>query len=160
MVVNDNYRLAPWADWLYACDGAWWRVYHAAVVAGFSGECWTQDEVAAKQYGLHWIRGKSDPGLSRDPAVIHHGANGGYQAINLAYHFGASRIVLLGYDMGGTHWFGDHPTSLPVKSSYDAFLREFPALARDLKSAGVEVVNCSRSTALEAFPKSTIDKVL
>lgn len=160
LVVNDNYRLAPWADWLYACDGAWWRVYASDVQDTFAGECWTRDQPAADKYGLHWIESSPEPGLSRDPWLIREGKNSGYQAINLAYHFGAKRIVLLGYDMGGSHWFGEHPQSLPVKSNYDAFRREFPALARDLKAEGVEVINCSRNTILDVFRQSTVGKVL
>lgn len=31
LAINDNYRIAPWADWLYACDGRWWDVYGNAV---------------------------------------------------------------------------------------------------------------------------------
>jgi len=41
LAINDAYRLAPWADWLYACDDRWWRFHHEAVAAGFQGECWT-----------------------------------------------------------------------------------------------------------------------
>jgi hypothetical protein len=160
MVVNDNYRLAPWADWLYACDGRWWDVYASDVRAKFAGECWTRDEIAAKRYGLHWIRSSSQPGLSPDNSLIHEGGNSGYQAINLARNFGAKRIVLLGYDMGGPHWFGDHPRELPVLSNYTIFLANFPQLAADLKREGVEVVNCTRKTALDCFPKATIEDAL
>lgn len=160
MVVNDNYRLAPWADWLYACDGAWWKVYANDVRDTFAGECWTRDQAAADKYGLHWIRSASNPGLSVDPRVIHEGGNSGYQALNLGVHFGAKRILLLGYDMGGKHWFGDHPDSLPVQSNYRIFLDNFATLPNDLARAGVEVINCTRDTALTVFPRSTIEREL
>jgi hypothetical protein len=43
------------------------------------------------------------------------------QAINLAVHLGAARIILLGYDLSparmGGHWFGDHPE--PIPSPYE-----------------------------------------
>lgn len=106
------------------------------------------------------MRSLSHPGLSFDPAYIHEGGNSGYQAINLAVHFGAKRILLLGYDMGGKHWFGDHPKSLPVKSNYQIFMDNFATLPNDLKAAGVEVINCSRKTALAVFPRSTIEREL
>ena len=160
LVVNDNYRLAPWADWLYACDGAWWKVYANDVRDTFSGQCWTRDQSAADKYGLHWIRSVSEPGLSFDQGVIHEGGNSGYQALNLAVHFGARRILLLGYDMGGRHWFGDHPASLPVQSNYRIFLDNFATLPNDLARAGVEVINCTRDTALTVFPRSTIEREL
>lgn len=160
LVVNDAYRLAPRANWLYACDDRWWRFHHEAVTAVFQGERWTQDEAAAKRYGLNWIQGKSEPGLSRDPNVIHHGANSGYQAINLAYHFGAKRIILLGYDMHGSHFFGEHPAELPVKSSFSVFLANFPQLAADLKAEGVEVVNCTPGSVLHSFHEAPLREVL
>jgi hypothetical protein len=30
IAINDAYKLAPWADALYACDGLWWR-WHKGV---------------------------------------------------------------------------------------------------------------------------------
>lgn len=41
--------------------------------------------------------------------------NSGQRAIQLAAHFGAERIILLGYDCSlenGTHWHGNHPDGL------------------------------------------------
>ena len=35
IAVNDAWRLAPWADILYACDGRWWR--HHKGVPEFTG---------------------------------------------------------------------------------------------------------------------------
>lgn len=160
MVVNDNYRLAPWADWLYAADRNWWDRYADDVSLTFTGERWTCTEGAAKAHGLNHIRSAKLPGLSRDPSVIHEGHNSGYQAIGLARHFGAERIILLGYDMQGTHWFGDHPREFRARNDFRVFLPPFKVLAADLAADGVEVVNCSRDTALKAFPRSTIEQVL
>lgn len=160
LVINDNYRLAPWADWLYAADAHWWNKYASDVKANFTGECWTCTEAAAKAHGLKYIASAKRPGLSRDPYVIHEGHNSGYQAINLARHFGAERIVLLGYDMQGTHWFGNHPPEFKPRNDFGLFLPQFDSLAADLVADGVEVINCTRETALKVFPRSTIEQVL
>lgn len=160
LVVNDNYRLAPWADWLYAADAHWWAKYATDVQESFGGECWTRDEGAAREHGLNYIQSAKLPGLSRDPSVIHEGHNGGYQAIGLARHFGAERIVLLGYDMQGTHWFGEHPVEFKPRNDFRVFLPPFKQLSVDLELDGVKVVNCTRETALRAFPRSTIEQVL
>lgn len=92
--------------------------------------------------------------------MINQGLNSGYQAMNLAYHFGATRMLLLGFDMqrtnGRSHWFGDHPGKLNVPSPYDEFVKRFGPLAKDLDAQGVQVVNCSTSTALECFPRGHI----
>lgn len=162
IAINDNYRIAPWADVLYACDGLWWD-HHFKKLAPFKGELWTQDKPAADRYGLHWIQGKHGEGLSADPNVIHWGANSGYQAINLAYNWGAKRIVLLGFDCrrdkGRTHWFGDHPKPLTSDSPYGLWLTNFRKLAADLKAKGVEVFNCSPNSAIDAFQKVPLGSV-
>jgi hypothetical protein len=169
MVVNDNYRIAPWADWLYACDYVWWasaptndpRPHHALSVATFYGERWTRDRDAAEEWDLRWIRSADRPGLSHDPMLIHEGENSGFQAINLAYHFGARRIVLLGYDMNGRdHWFGSHPKPLCDATDFSQRAHHFDQLAADLAADGVEVVNASRESALRCFPRATIQEAL
>ncbi|HEY5597204.1 MAG TPA: hypothetical protein VIK47_00240, partial [Kiloniellales bacterium] len=94
------------------------------------------------------------------------GRNGGYQAINLAVHLGARRILLLGYDMRAaadwrTHWFGDHADWPTRASVYEtAMLPHFPGLAAALRTAGVETVNCTPGSALTDFPNSDVEMAL
>ena len=149
---------------LYACDEEWWAKYYAEVREVFRGELWTQSTTAERYYGVRRIPGANNPGLSRDPELIHTGGNSGYQALNLVYHFGASRIFLLGYDMqrtgGKSHWHGDHPGSMHKASPYTHWVRNFEALALDLKREGVEVINCSDQTALTCFPRARLEDVL
>lgn len=124
---------------------------------------WTQDVDAAKRYGLFRVSGESRPGLGKK-AMVHFGENSGYQAINLAYLFGASKIILLGFDMqttsGKSHWHGDHPAGLNRNSPLKQFARNFNALAQDLSAEGVDVFNATRETALDCFPKVKLEDVL
>ena len=163
LVINDNYRLAPWADALYACDPEWWEHHNGC--PAFRGQKWTQSKEAAEKFNLHWIPGSPKPGLSLDPACVHNGMNGGYQALNLAVHFGATRILLLGFDMkrgddNRRHWFGDHPGAMNKDSPYRAWRDAFDTTPADLKKAGVQVINCSRDTALTCFPRAALEEVL
>lgn len=155
IVVNDNWRMVPNADLLYACDTAWWDRYHAEIE--FDGVMYTQTPEAARKYGLRYVAGKSGPGLCLDPGVIHTGGNSGYQAIGLAYHLGARRIALLGFDMQHTndkrHWFGDHPEGLTNAARVDVWVKNYEPLASDLQAQGVQVVNCTRQTALHCFER-------
>lgn len=164
IVVNDCWKLAPWADVLYACDKRWWDKKRPQGASAFGGLGVTQDYDAAEAYGLVYVPSHSGRGLNRTPWATNQGLNSGYQAINLAYHFGASRMLLLGYDMqatgGKSHWFGDHPPGLQVPSPYKQFAERFVELARDLQAAGVAVVNCSAETALTCFPRGDIHKEL
>jgi hypothetical protein len=147
---------------LYACDGEWWDVYYNEV-KDLGCELWTQDIQAARKYGLKLVIAKQGKGLGRD-GIIHWGANSGYQAINLAYLWGASRIILLGYDCknsnGKAHWFGQHPSSLNQYQPLHIWAENFGQLARDLKDEGLEVLNCSPDTALECFERESLWKAL
>ncbi len=164
IAINTTYRMAPWADALYACDYTWWRDNAGGVKQLFHGERWTQDDRAAREYGLQQIRSIKAVGLSRDPAVVHQGGgvNGGghsgYQAMNLAYHWGAVRIVLLGFDGQGGHWHEPH--TLRADSPFETWRREMPAMAADLAAEGVEVVNCTPGSAYACFPVASIEEAL
>lgn len=159
IVVNDNYQLAPWADLHYACDLKWHQ-WHAAGLADFDGDKYTMDVKAAKKYKLRYIEGRSGVGLSTDPSYIHTGQNSGFQAINVAYHLGASHIMLLGFDMkfaknGASHWFGDHPDN--IRSNYASWLKGFAEVAKqDL----IHIINCSRDTDLTCFEQMTIQDAI
>lgn len=150
---------------LYACDERWWDRYLPEVrAAEFGGELWSCSRQAHKRFGTLHIRGLTKPGLSRRRGEIHHGRNSGYQAIGLAYEFGAVRIVLVGYDMqhtdGRAHWFGNHPAGWTNAGSVAQWVHGFNELARDLAALNVDVINCTRETALTCFRRANIEDVL
>lgn len=112
---------------------------------------------------MNRIGSENRPGLGRGP-VIHQGGNGGYQAMNLAYLWGARAIVLLGMDCGApvgepTHWFGDHTGKLgnPVPAAFESWRKNFILLANDLAADGIRVINCSRKTTLECFERMPLE---
>lgn len=97
--------------------------------------------------------------------MIHQGGNSGYQAMNLAYLWGAKAMILLGFDCspskrGEAHWFGQHPAGLTQQQPYDLWQGKFPALAQDLRKEGVQVYNASRETALRCFDRMTLDEAI
>lgn len=163
MVVNCTFRLLPHADVLYAGDLQWWNTY-GAEAESFAGEKWTRDEFAALRYRLRRVAHKKGQGLCRQRGYVHSGGNSGYQAVNLAYHFGARKIALLGFDMhrkAGGHWHGEHHGMLSAPPSHMAvWRREFPALAADLRHEGVLVINATEGSALDCFPKIPLPEAL
>lgn len=173
IVINTTFLLAPWADILYACDAKWWQVYLAEVRETFRGELWTQCSSTDKAgiavceaRGLRWVaRDGRQPGLSTRHGLIFTGTNSGHQAINLAWQTGATRLILLGYDMqmgagARSHHHGDHPRPLLRVLTFGPWLGEFAVLARDCAAAGLDVVNCSPRSALRSFPVSSLDEAL
>jgi len=104
-------------------------------------------------------------GLETDTQTLAHGNNSGYAAINLAYHLGARRIVLLGFDMMSngkdSHFHDGYPTRAPDDKMYqDKFIPGFDQLKTELNSSGVTVMNASPYSKLTIFPKITIEQAL
>lgn len=120
--------------------------------------------MARQKYGTYWIRHATGAGFSREPDTINGGGNSGYQAVHLAATFGARRIALIGFDMqrtgGKEHWHGKHEGKLPNGQGFPRWIRAFSPLADDLRLLGVEVVNCTPTTALHCFRKSTLEEFL
>jgi uncharacterized Rossmann fold enzyme len=126
-------------------------------------ELWTQSYEAAPRHGLRYIENVALPGLGR--TRLHSGGNSGHQAINLAYLFGAARIVLLGFDMQQrdpalSHYFGEHPYhKRPLTRNFEAWRRNLALLGADLQAEGVEVLNATRDTALQCFPRVPLEMI-
>ena len=102
---------------------------------------------------------------TNDRRALRMGRNGGFQAINLAVHLGAARIILLGYDMqlvdGENHWIGAeprHPHQPP--EPFDLFISAFDTIVDPLKELKIEVINCTIGSALKAFPIMPLDKAI
>lgn len=159
VVINETWRLAPWADALYACDARWWRA-RGPGPSEFGG-------LRFIGHGEHagcipcGVR-SGDDRMRWCGTRIGAGGNSGFQAINLAAASGARRIVLLGFDMGhsggAVHWHADHERGL---SNPDAAMLRRCAATLDrhapvLAQIGVEVINASRETALSSYARLPI----
>lgn len=159
IAVNDAWRLAPWADVLYACDAKWWRWHTGA--PGFAG---LKVSLEAPEFpGIKRLAQGAERGFDADPGRLATGRNGGYQAIHLAVHLGARRVLLLGYDMrfvdGRSHWFGGHPVATKAEV-YGRMIPCFESLIAPLAKRGVAVVNCTPDSALRCFPTAPLRRAL
>lgn len=160
IAINQAYQLASWADVLYACDRAFWRRNPEAVQ--FAGLKYSLTAKPKDVPTVQVLKYRTDHGLDLDPRYLATGHNSGYQAINLALHLGATRILLLGYDMqrgprGEQNWHRQNPKS---NSPYVKFRKAFPSIVGPLHRAGVSVINCSRVSALTCFPCRPLREVL
>jgi hypothetical protein len=167
IVVNNGYQIAPWADCLCASDLRWWHWHKGAQsFAGLKYATSKQVGKLAKQRGwtgIEILRNTGAKGLDLDPSGVMHGLNTGYRAINVAVHFGAARILLLGYDMQQgqkqeEHWHKDHPGL--SRSPYPTFVKYFTYLVEPLANLGIEVINCTPRSALTQWPQRPLREVL
>jgi hypothetical protein len=163
LAIKDAIRLAPWADAMYACDGRWWRAFGPTLT--FAGQRFGMDPAAA-EWGATVLSASGDEGLEvTDRTSLRTGRNAGYQAIGLAVHLGATKIVLLGYDMQPAedcrdHWFGPHTYPGGCRPNYALFLPYFSLLVKPLRDLGIAIWNCTRRTALTCFPQCSLAEAL
>lgn len=164
IAVNNSYEKLQHPDVVYACDYLWWKLNHMKAKQNIPRrQLWTQDRAAAEQFQLSHIQWEGKDGLGKRGLRVN--GNSGAGAINLAYHFGARRILLVGMDMkpgpnGEKHWHPDHPKPLVQGQQFEEWRKKMGVLAADLKTEGVTVVNCTPGSALTCFPMGDLEQEL
>jgi len=159
IAINNSWQLAPWSDVLYGADEAWWSAHGG--VHGFQGLKVSGDP---RSYRYHedvkqvFIRQTRNDMLFETRGCIGNGGGSGFQAVNLAAQLGATKIILVGFDMhaeNGVHWHGLHKDGLqnPSMDNMQRWRDLMDAAAPSLKERGIEVVNCSQWSALRAYRK-------
>lgn len=139
-VSNVGIDLAPWADALVSHDSRWWaRNLNSNLFKGrkFCRNSWPRVEV-----------------FIPEPSG---GCNSGYMAIQVARKiYNANKIILLGFDMHGTHYFGKHPKGL-VNTTPERFIAHINQFK---KFADCEIINCTPSSALTIYPFMNLKNLL
>lgn len=164
--VSNAWKLcSPWADVYFAGDRRYWleylqRMLRAGVPRDRLATCCN---VTAKIEQIAYYRAANRPGLGL--TELHTGGNSGWMGLNLAYLLGARRIYLLGFDMmlgpeQEKHFDGAHTGRCDVPLNFAEWIHRIRKALPDLQAQGVSVINCSRRTALDCFPRSTVDAEL
>ena len=162
---------------LYASDLKWWTEYRQpkpdmgwpgwpsfdAVKVGFPGDVHGHHPEV-----LQVKMGASGRPLCLDGALAP-GGNSAHAAANLAFCLGASEIYLLGVDCKAqgqrNHWHADHcgrsrnRLTNPNRSLYKVWISNWIRLHAELARYGVQLVNCSRDSAL-TIPRRKLEDVL
>jgi hypothetical protein len=135
-VVTSAYRLAPDARFLCSTDSKFWR-----------------NESAAKNFAGHKFTICGAPGITRVRMAV---VNSGVFALEMAKRSGAKRIFLHGFDMHGTHFFGQYTNGCantkPDKRAHH--MSEYQDWERANRQH-VEVINCTRGSSLTCFRFAT-----
>lgn len=150
VVTNSTFRIAPWADALMGFDSSWWRYHIAEVREVFAGRLFCQSSRGGGYRGVEW------PGIFPNYRSF---GNSGACAIALAIAAGAAEVVLLGFDAkrgagGEGHHHEPHPAPLRDCDTIEKWPAQFARLAA---WARVPIINASRETAIECFPRATIE---
>lgn len=140
--VGCAYQLAPWAAFVASSDAAWWRSYPDVYQLGAKRYCMGSSVKEAEKIEL--------PQLG---AVV----NSGVLALECAKRAGATRILLLGFDMHGTHFFGPYTNGLrnAQPNQRSNHMKQYEHWAKVNRK--FEVLNLTKGSALTCFPKGELD---
>lgn len=165
--VNNAFKFGPWVDACWFGDAHWfdWNFKSLAKFSGLKVTC-NPKFLTKKQFDEHHIlvmnRGKSN-GIEKKAGHIAWNRSSGASAINFAYHLGAKRIILLGFDMhsdGINHnWHKEHKGRSISNSNfnpYERFLKPFKQIKEEADNLGLEILNATVGSALTIFPMVNI----
>jgi hypothetical protein len=166
IVTNEAFALHPDALALVFVDVGWWQRRKAEVGKVWQGglkigrgnyqAIFRASGVVNVAYRSNWV-------WSEDPYMLG-GKNSGLAAINAAYLMGARRAILLGFDMKPVEGRNNYHTHHPVsgKPNYvhryvSLFVPEMVKASERIEQAGFIVINATEGSALECFPKRSLD---
>lgn len=185
--INNIYQQVPDLDVFLSCDGPWWRWYWNDPVLRAMSETtdmWTWYPEFANEFEINYIKAIVKDGLSLDPRVVHINHGSGPMMMNLAIHYGVTKIVLVGHDMkfapdydgrkqqaGSTprHYFGEYPKplqhwpSVKVRQGVlDGLIEAYTKIEAQFRTdpllKSIDVVNCTTDTALTMFRQGELRK--
>lgn len=135
-ISDAGLNMAEWADILVSHDSAWWKAHPEAF--SFKGE----------KYARHPHAGVN----SYTPPYLN-GCNSGLMGMLIAKDVKkADKIILLGFDMHGTHYFGPHENGL--KNTTDQRFKDH--MVQFKRWHGPEVINCTPGSALTFFARKEL----
>jgi hypothetical protein len=173
--VNAAFLLGKWVDVIFFGDGKFYFQHqkelgmHDRIKVSCNPNLHKRPNVKGVKYVPR--DGTHPEGITTRLNAISWNRNSGGSAINLAYHLGARRIVLVGFDMkengNNMHWHTQYvpPGKLgaPIhkrKLPFGRHIPSFPCIARDAARLKVEIINASPDSALDCFTKMTVKEAL
>ncbi len=163
ITLNNAWELVDFNDLTFFADVRWWKWHGDKFAADYPARLVTVSKAELGTERIFRVRRSYDEPMTmaRDNGIS--GPDSGSLAMNLAYHLGASRIILLGIDMGfdGSvgHWHEEHPIASQASYYTDKFLPFYRPLIEKMAEANVEVVRCTPS-ALDFIPQLTLEEAL
>jgi len=185
--------LAPWADVLYFTDSGWYAD-RRDLVKNWPGLVVSMSRTAARELNapgqalahgrsrILRVKGCNDPDapprvrvaagvLPKVPGFpdlgspeIQQGRSSGHTAVSLAVAMGASRVLLVGYDMrlvnGREHHHAEYKGPRDLSIYQNEFQRAFNGWNEAAVASGVEILNCTHGSAVTEFPFADLDEAL
>lgn len=170
IAINSSAVLAPWASVLFFTDSGWYEP-RRQLVANWDGLVISMLRTAKREMPdkVKRVQGEGDPqalpGFSRGPHVIQQGRSSGRTAVSLVIALGATRVVLLDYDMrivaDREHCHDEYKGSARDSEIYQReFAPGFAGWDEAARAVGVEVINATEGSALKEFRFVSLNDIL
>lgn len=160
--VNNAYQFGDWVDVCWFGDASWYKK-HITGLVNFAGLRVHSCNSYAERPGTHRLARGKPYGIETRREYISWNNNSGASAINLAYHFGVKKIVLIGFDMrtidGKNNWHDDHGSRPKDWNPYPRFMQGWKRIAQDARQLGLEILNATPDSALTVFPIVKLEDV-
>ena len=160
---NEAFQLgSELVNYCHFTDLQWWQ-QHGRNLSEYQGTVTTCQQLVHDER-IKILKGRPRGIEFKDSSIIGVNRNTGLGAINIAVHMKATRIVLLGFDMGagedGHHWY-----ARTDKGNRDGTYRMHRKFAlevwEDIRAhGGIEILNASPNSTLPFWPKVKLSEVL
>lgn len=174
--VNNSYRFGPWVDVCWFGDLKWFHWHQLELREKYEGiicHCNTRSNLIKLNWIVPFERG-APVGIETKKGTVAWNRCSGLSAINLAYHFGVTRVVLLGFDMRMynipgrrgpemKNWHTDHKEQVNRIEARRRFNHHISACKIIQKAAvklNFEIINCTLESAIPDFPIMSLDDFL
>ena len=162
IAVNKAFTRVPFAQVLYWSDTRFYEWFSKEIDAftGIKVTCRPEP----KRSDVINLLNTGKTGLETMSYGLRDGGNSGYAAMNLAYHLGAKKIVLLGFDMQNTpkqtHWHDGYVSTADTSTMERLMLPSFDTIVEPLEKRKIKVYNASPDSKITCFPKISIEEAL
>jgi len=168
-------------DVVHGCNHQFWDLWWPKGLGEYPAEKWTTRlELRGKYAGLNYIEERWADGLSTDPSYIHAHHGTGPQLVNIAYLYGCSKLILIGWDMtfgpkrdpsdqrrtyiGKRRYLGEDPLTAdhwPMtgpEGQLEGLIREMETIHPE--DYGIQIINATAGSAMRCFPMMSFDDAL
>jgi len=167
--INKAYKIGKWFDIIYFGDSSFYLLNKKGLADYPNLVISCANNFQHGRLGIKKVDRDTSKtfGISKKNGKVSWNNNSGSAAISLACHLGVKKIVLLGFDMNtenpeqSSHWhrmYGVQKSDEKLKRTFKRHLKGFKQIAIDAKEMGVEIINLNPNSAINEFPKMSLQE--
>lgn len=170
IAVNSAFLIGDFVDVLFFGDAKWYW-WNREEVQKFNGLkftlniCRNKDKSLENEKKIHILKSGGLRGIHTDPQCLCWNRSSGGAAVNLAYHLGAGKIVLIGFDMRRINSKKNFFPNPQEDTKPDPYRRmsDYNIWSQVKKSAdklGIKIVNATPNSQLSVIKRVELEQIL